>query len=273
MKTGSNGSARRSFELLDSPEVSRILFHPRRDPPNRPLPLRVRSLRIQVDEGIAVGARLHRASLDGPTILLFHGNGEIASDYDGISPLYTDLGINLLVADYRGYGSSDGQPTASHLLADAVTTYEQVGSILIEQELKAKPLLVMGRSLGSAAAIEIACHAGDGIAGLIIESGFAYTLPLLTTLGLRMGLKGADEAREGFGNLDKITQVHVPTLIIHGQDDWLIPVDNGHALYEHSGATDKRLVTIPHAGHNDLLFAGQKLYFDALRAFVASGDR
>jgi pimeloyl-ACP methyl ester carboxylesterase len=273
MTEESSGLARRSFELLDRPEVSRVLFHPRRDPPNRPLPLRVRSLQIQVDEGIAVSARLHRANLDGPTILFFHGNGEIAADYDGISPLYTNLGINLLVVDYRGYGSSDGQPRASHLLTDAVTTYNKVDSILVENELRAKPLFVMGRSLGSAAAIEIARHADGGIAGLIIESGFAYTLPLLTTLGLRMGLKGGDEAREGFGNLEKIAQVHVPTLIIHGQDDWLIPVNNGRALYEHSGATEKRLVTIPHAGHNDLLFTGQKPYFDALRAFVAGGDR
>jgi pimeloyl-ACP methyl ester carboxylesterase len=273
MTQESNGLTRRSLELLDRPEVLRVLFHPRRDPPDRPLPLRVRSLQIQVDEGIAVSARLHRANPHGPTMLFFHGNGEIASDYDGISPLYTSLGINLLVVDYRGYGSSDGQPRASHLLADAVTVYKTVGSILVENELRVRPLFVMGRSLGSAAAIEIAWHAGAEIAGLIIESGFAYTLPLLVTLGLRMELTETDEARDGFGNLDKIAQIHVPTLIIHGQDDWLIPVKNGRALYEYSGATDKRLVTIPHAGHNDLLFTGQEPYFDALRAFVAGRDQ
>jgi pimeloyl-ACP methyl ester carboxylesterase len=273
MTEESKGPARYSLELLDRPEVSRVLFHPRRDPPNRPLPLRVRSLQIQVDRGIAVSARLHRANPDGPTILFFHGNGEIASDYDGISPLYTSLGINLLVVDYRGYGSSDGQPRASHLLADAVKVYERADSIFLENGLRAKSLFVMGRSLGSAAAIEIAWHAGAEIAGLIIESGFAYTLPLLVTLGLRLELTETDESRVGFGNMDKIAQIHVPTRIIHGQDDWLIPVENGRALYEHSGATDKKLVTIPHAGHNDLLFTGQEPYFDALRAFVVEGDR
>jgi pimeloyl-ACP methyl ester carboxylesterase len=255
--------------MLDRPEVSRVLFHPRRDPPQRQIPMHVRPVRILVDKGLAVGGRLHRANLTGPTVLFFHGNGEIASDYDGISPLYTGLGINLLVVDYRGYGSSDGQPTASHLLSDAVKVYEQTGSLLVENELKIKPLFVMGRSLGSAAAIEIAQHAGGEIAGLIIESGFADTLPLLATLGLRWELEGIGETNNGFGNLDKIAQVHQPTLIIHGEEDRLIPVENARALHEHSGAIDKQLVTIPRAGHNDLLFAGQKPYLEAMREFIS----
>jgi pimeloyl-ACP methyl ester carboxylesterase len=263
-----SSSEQRDYVFLDQPEVSRVLFHPRRDPPNRPLPLRVRTLQIPVDEGITVSGRLHRANLDGPTILFFHGNGEIASDYDGISPLYTSLGVNFLVVDYRGYGSSDGEPTASDLLADAVATYERTAAILLENELKARPLFTMGRSLGSAAAIEIAGYAGDAIDGLIIESGFAYTLPLLATLGLRWNTDATDEARDGFGNLEKIARVRVPTLIIHGEDDSLIPVKNAHALHEGCGAADKRLVTIPGTGHNDVMFTGQEPYFEALYTFV-----
>jgi pimeloyl-ACP methyl ester carboxylesterase len=254
------------FELLDRPEVSQVLFHIRHDVPGRTLRLGVFVVRVEVDEGIEVGGRLYRARPDAPAILYFHGNGETASDYDMIAPLYTQIGVNLLVMDYRGYGISDGQPTASCLLADAVVVYEKTPALLAEHALSSERLFVMGRSLGSAAAIEIAERAGKKIAGLIIESGFAYTLPLLETLGLR--LRDADEARDGFGHLDKIAQVHAPTLIIHGEADWLIPIKNGHALYEHSGAADKRLVTIPNAGHNDLLFAGKTAYFEAIQAFI-----
>jgi pimeloyl-ACP methyl ester carboxylesterase len=153
-------------------------------------------------------------------------------------------------------------------LADAAAIYETTASLLVEHELRARPLFIMGRSLGSAAAIEIARQAGGNIDGLIIESGFAYTLPLLATLGLRWDQERTDETRDGFGNLGKIAQVQVPTLIIHGQDDWLIPVENAHALHELCGAADKRLVTVPGAGHNDLMFTGQAEYFDAIRALV-----
>ena len=104
--------------------------------------------------------------------------------------------------------------------------------------------------------------------GLIIESGFAHTFPLLTTLGLRTSLEGIDEASDGFGNLAKIAQVDAPTLIIHGQEDQLIPIENAQALYKHSAAADKQLVTISGAGHNNLLFAGQETYFAALKAFT-----
>jgi pimeloyl-ACP methyl ester carboxylesterase len=265
----------RNLDFLDRPEVSRVLFHPRRDLPNRPLPPRARPVRIEVDKGVAISGRLHHAKPEGPTILFFHGNGEIASDYDAISPLYTGLGINLLVVDYRGYGLSDGEPSASHLLADAVTVYAKISPLLAEHGLHRDQLFVMGRSLGSAAAVEIAVHAKNQIAGLIIESGFAYTMPLLATLGLRLELKRTDKTLDGsaehefgFGNPDKIARVLVPTLIIHGEADWLIPVENGHALYERAGTADKRLVTIPHAGHNDLLFAGQNTYFEAIRTFL-----
>jgi pimeloyl-ACP methyl ester carboxylesterase len=262
---------RRPLERLDRPEVTRVLFYPRTDPPDRPVPLRVRRVDIQVAQGIALGGRLHRAKLDGPNLLFFHGNGELASDYDGISLLYTSLGINLLIVDYRGYGTSDGQPSASAMLDDALTVFEQAGPLLLENELKARPLFVMGRSLGSAAALEVAQHAGDGIDGLILESGFARTRPLLVTLGLRQELEGLDEAQDGFGNLDKIAKVTAPTLIIHGEQDRLIPVDNGRALFEHAAAPHKQLALIPDAGHNDLLFTGQRQYFEALRGFIFGG--
>jgi pimeloyl-ACP methyl ester carboxylesterase len=263
-----DGSAKQVFEFLDQPNVTRVVFHPRRDPPQLPSAPQVRSVRIPVDDGIAISGRLYHANAHGPTILFFHGNGELASDYDGISPLYISLGINLLVVDYRGYGDSDGRPTLSRMLSDAVAVHEETPAIFTEHGLQATPLFIMGRSLGSAAALEIAHHAGDRIAGLIIESGFAYTLRLLVTLGLRIPLSEADEERYGLSHLAKIAQIRVPTLIIHGNADWLIPVENAHALYENSGAPEKRLVIVPHAGHNDLMFLGQRPYFEALQTLI-----
>jgi pimeloyl-ACP methyl ester carboxylesterase len=252
--------------VLDHPAVLRALFHPRRDPPGEPLPRHARLVRIPVEPGIFLGGRLYVALADAPTILFFHGNGEIASDYDGIAPLFTDLGINLLVMDYRGYGISDGTPTATNLPADAVTVFGATGTLLQDSSLTNPNLFVMGRSLGSAAAVQVALHAGEGIAGLIIESGFGHTFPLLETLGVR--ITGHSEERDGFGSLLKIAQIRVPTLFIHGEADWLIPVGNGRALFERSSATEKWLVTIPGAGHNDLLWIGRAAYMEAIRRMV-----
>lgn len=273
------------FTVLDQPEVLRVMFYPRRSWPGISLVSNVHDGRVEVEAGVSLGYSLHPA-LSGmkglaeppsPLILYFHGNGEVARDYDSIAPFYTDLGISLLVADYRGYGWSDGLPTASSLVHDAPLVFEALGQILQEAGSEVPPfdrlrtlqrVFVMGRSLGSAAAIEVACHHQEAITGLIIESGFAHTSQLLARLGVV--LENLDETQDVFSNLTKISQISLPTLVIHGQADMLIPASEGVALYERSVAPDdeKRLVIIPGAGHNDLLTLGAATYFEAIRDFV-----
>jgi hypothetical protein len=174
----------------------------------------------------------------------------------------------LLAIDYRGYGVSDGTPTASNVLSDAVTVFNAVGGILESHGLSPERLYVMGRSLGSAAAIEVALHAGEQLAGLIIDSGFAQTFALLARLGVEV--PGADEERDGVGNVLKISQIVTRTLIIHGQEDLLIPVEQALILHRCCAARDKQLVLIRNGGHNDLMMVGQAQYFDAIQTFANS---
>ncbi len=254
--------------ILDQPEILWVLFHPRRDYGVVP-PAGVNLVSVEVEPDVVVGGRLYPAASESPAILYFHGNGEIAADYDGLAPLYTRLGITLLVMDYRGYGRSDGAPTVSNLLADAVTVFNDVGRIFDENGLTPVQSYVMGRSLGSASAIEAALHAGGQLAGLIVESGFADTFALLARVGGRIqDLDEFDEERNGFGNPSKVSRITTRTLIIHGQNDVLIPASDGRELYRRCAALDKRLVLIPGAGHNDLMMVGMAQYFEAIRAFL-----
>lgn len=256
----------RTYPILDRSSVLQVLFHPRRDtsyPPNG-----VYSVTVEVEPGVTVGGRLYPTAAENPAILYFHGNGETAADYDGWAEYYTQLGITLLVMDYRGYGISKGIPTASNLLTDAMSVFNAVGSIFESHGLSPKQLYVMGRSLGSAAAIEVALHAKERLAGLIIESGFAQTFPLLARLGVVV--PDADEERDGVGNARKISQIATRTLIIHGQKDMVIPVAQALILHRCCAAPDKQLVLIPYAGHNDLMIFGRSLYFAAIYTFLSS---
>jgi fermentation-respiration switch protein FrsA (DUF1100 family) len=252
--------------ILNRPEVQMVLFHPRREPPGYGMP-DVQRISVEVGQGVSIGGRLYPARPESPTFLYFHGNGEIAADYDDLAPLYTQLNITLLVMDYRGYGTSTGTPTAANLLADAVTVSKTLRRIFQENDLASSHFFVMGRSLGSAAAIEVAQNNPEDLAGLIIESGFADTFALLARLGIRV--QGANEDRDGFSNLSKIGQVSRRTLIIHGEEDELIPPSDGQALYAHSASGDKRLLLIPGAGHNDIMMVGTSQYFGAIREFVS----
>jgi hypothetical protein len=126
------------------------------------------------------------------------------------------------------------------------------------------PLMVMGRSLGSASALELAAAYPEEIAALIIESGFAYAGPLLQLLGVNLAAIGFQE-KAGFRNIDKIRAYPGPTLIIHAEHDHIIPLSDGRALYDASRAADKTLLIIPHANHNDILSQGFGDYMAAIK--------
>lgn len=254
------------LSILDRPDVLNLLFYPRKQVGLPFSTAQIRDIQIDAEEGIMLGGRLYPAGAAAPAILYFHGNGEVAADYDDIASFYRDNAITLLVVDYRGYGRSTGSPTAGSVLEDALSTFRALESLFEENGLSPDRLYVMGRSLGSAAAIEVAVHAQERLSGLIIESGFAHTFELLSRLGII--IQGADEERDGFGNLSKIGQVRLPALIIHGEADMLIPPSEGRALYERCASQNKNLVTIPRAGHNDLLYRGRERYFQAIRGFV-----
>ncbi|MDA1045274.1 MAG: alpha/beta hydrolase, partial [Verrucomicrobia bacterium] len=225
--------------IFDTPTVLGVIFHPRSDA----RPNDEKDFQIPIGDGVSLGARLHISANNDPLLLFFHGNGEIASDYDDIAPTYNGMGLNLLIVDYRGYGRSGGTPTVATLLSDAKTVFQQLPALLEANGMAPAALYIMGRSLGSACAIEIASQVGNGIAALIIESGFAYPVQLIERLG--GGIIGAseDSGKGPLGALSKMATIQVPTLIIHGQRDWIIPITDAHALHYHAGAKNKKLVT------------------------------
>jgi pimeloyl-ACP methyl ester carboxylesterase len=255
---------------LDRPEVLDRLFHPRKDP-GQTVPDCAKDFFITVEEGLQLGSRFYLSDPGGPHILFFHGNGEIASDYDSIGPIYNRYSMSLLAVDYRGYGRSGGLPTASSLLNDAHKVFQEVCHWL-EGQHRSGLLIIMGRSLGSAPALEIARCYQDKIAGLIIDSGFARTVPLLNRLGVGTNTLGISEA-DGFANFGKIRDIGKPTLIIHGQKDNLIPPEDADILLANSGTMRKQLMIAAGCGHNDILLRCGEAYFSTVNDFVEMAGR
>ncbi len=257
------------YAALDRPELVRFVFYPRKDF-SRPPPNAVDHF-VSVDAGVAVSCRFYVHARESPTILFFHGNGEVVSDYDYIAPIYgSQAGANLFVADYRGYGASGGSPTFSRMVADAHRVFEDFSAIRRDGG-HSGGVFVMGRSLGSVSAIELASHYQDEIDGLIVESGFASTVRLMTRLGFTEDFLGIQDL--GFPNLSRIRTVGLPTLIIHAECDTRIPLEEAKSLFANVPAGEKRLVVIPEAGHNDIMMADMPAYFGAIREFVLRPDR
>jgi uncharacterized protein len=255
------------IKVLDQPKIHQVLFYPVKMPES--MKSDPKNLFFEVETGVKIGCRFYKADESYPTILFFHGNGEVSYDYDDIAPIFNLKKINIIVADYRGYGHSDGRPSIANILNDAKVLFDSVRKMLKDENYTGN-MFIMGRSLGSLCAIEIAFR-NKSIPGLIIESGSATNFRnYLAMYGLIPLDHPVWEEGRDFFNKEKIRSITMPTLIMHAEEDSLIPVSEANILFENSGAKNKKLVIIPGADHNTIMFTDGELYFNNLARFVES---
>lgn len=253
------------YTKIDDPSVLTYVFYPREE--SGPCPKYAFDGFVHVADDAAVHCRFYKENDAWPWLLYFHGNGEVVSDYDEIALFYFKYKLNIVVSDYRGYGKSTGTPTVTDVSQDAHRIYDSVKTQLKERGLR-DDLWIMGRSLGSISAVEIAYSQGSNINGLIIESGF----PSISSLVIRHGIATSDMGLDSITAecLAMLKAITVPVLIIHGEYDSLVPPDEADTIFENIGSRDKELLVIPGATHNDIMFVGLKQYMEAIRKFVDS---
>lgn len=241
------------------------LFYPRRDV--TPPPFGAQDLLLEVAPAVRLHARVHFAARASVNLVLFYGNGELAADYDDQAPSFARAGARLTVIDYRGYGRSDGVPSLAALRADVRPALERLLAHFAGEAPSGPPLpvIVMGRSLGSLCAAELAGVSPALAQAIVIESGFGDLVALAARLGLLQDLSAAD--REASSPLQKLASSPLPLLVLHGAEDDMITPDEGRALHAASGARYKRLAIVPGRGHDDLSLAPD--YWRALSEFAA----
>jgi pimeloyl-ACP methyl ester carboxylesterase len=245
--------------LLDHPLINQRYFFPRREPPPDP---------FFVDCGAARLA-CYRAERhpSARTLLHFHGNGEVVADYiPDFVELLLSMGVNVFLAEYRGYGGSTGAPSLVGMLDDTEAIFRALG-------LPEERLMVFGRSVGSIYAIELAAR-HPGLGGLILESGIASPLErlLLRVRPEELGATLEDLSAEAGRLLDhqqKLSRYRGPLLVLHAIGDTM--VDASHARRNHAWAAgeDKILRLLPYGDHNSILSANSGEYLEALQTFLA----
>lgn len=254
-----------TYDKLDNPAILDLIFYPRRGAQPADSNSAVTHL-IPVADGISIGSRFHLAASEEPHILFFHGNGELAEEYDDLGPHFIAHGLSFLAVDYRGYGNSGGTPSASAMMADARAIFRYVEQWRLNNK-RSGPLFVMGRSLGSASALEVASTFQDEIKGVILESAFAQTMPLLLDLGVDVQALSITEV-DGFKNVQKIETITKPVFILHAQHDQLLPIVNAEILHRQCAARSKELSLVPGADHNTIIDVAGERYFAVLKQFT-----
>ena len=253
--------------LIDNPVVSNIVFYPRKMPMPTTTDPNIKILRFRIKKDISIGGFFYVNSPDLPTILMFHGNGEIAADYQHFLNFFFQCGVNLSVVDFRGYGFSTGKPYYTSLITDALPIYIEFHKWVVSNNFN-DSIFVLGRSLGSICASEIGSHNPESLKGTIFESGFASIFDMMSRLFRVEGPEINPEFLSQYSNDTKIRKFKKPVLVIHGTRDFIIPHLQGKLIYENiPDEVEKRLVLIEGAGHNDI-FSFEDEYITPLREFI-----
>lgn len=153
----------------------------------------------------------------------------------------------------------------TNLFQDCHKIYAYFKDILKKEKYNSA-IFVMGRSLGSMPAMELAYSYQNEFKGLIIESGTAQNFKALWANEDAAKIKKLDETK--FYNKDKIKEITIPTLFLHGEIDNMIPVQIANAMYNISAAKKKDLVIIPGGTHTNLKDIGYDRYYTAIEDFV-----
>ncbi len=197
---------------------------------------------------------------ESPVILFCHGNaGNISHRLDNIT-LLLEQKLKVFIFDYRGFGKSPGSPSEKGLYLDGLAAYDY---LFQKEHIPSSDIILFGRSLGAAVAIEVALK--KDIRSLIIESAFTSTKEMAKTLFLFNLLSPFLPAH--YNNLKKIPHITVPKLIIHGEEDEIVPFSMGQELFTAS-KDPKYFSSLKGAGHNDTYLVGGKEYFQMIAAFA-----
>ena len=192
-------------------------------------------------------------------VLFLHGNAGNASHRLRDAVQLANLGTNVLLLSYRGYGKSEGLPSEEGVYIDGRSALQYIQSTL---GFSLGRTVILGRSIGSAIAIDIGQNIPVG--GLILVSPFSSGRDLASALGISWiaWLTG-----EPFHSIRKVEQVLAPALFIHGEKDEIVPLSLGRRLFERY-SKEKEWKSFPGAGHNDLIQHAGVSYWETIQKFL-----
>ncbi|MFB2839418.1 alpha/beta hydrolase [Floridanema evergladense] len=211
-------------------------------------------LKLTTKDGVKISA----VYLPNPqakfTILYSHGNAEDLGEMLPILRELGNLGFSVFAYDYRGYGTSQGNPTEKNAYKDIDAAYDY-----LTQKLGVSPekIILYGRSVGGGPSVDLASR--QPIGGLILENTFVSTFRVVTQIPLFPFDK--------FNNIQKIKKVHSPVLVMYGKADKVIPYWHGRELFA-TANEPKRVLVVETAGHNDFKDAAGKEYDRVLQEFT-----
>ncbi|NGX15056.1 alpha/beta hydrolase [Wenzhouxiangella sp. XN24] len=221
--------------------------------------LRYEALRLPTADGEELDAWFVPAPGERAVLLFFHGNaGNISHRLDSLR-IFHELGLSVLIFDYRGYGRSTGRPTEPGTYEDARAAWRH---LVEDRGIPAQRIVLFGRSLGGAVATWLAANAAPR--ALIVESAFRSVPDMAAEIYWFLPVRLL--ARLHYPVEELLPRVAAPVLVIHSRDDEIIPFAHGEALHAAAGPPTRLLEL--QGGHNTGFFHSRARYVAGIDAFL-----
>ncbi|MCK6446194.1 MAG: alpha/beta hydrolase [Planctomycetes bacterium] len=219
----------------------RLVYFPGPKPTHTPREygLEHEELVVKTKDGQSLGAWFLPASRPRVAVLFCHGNAGSIEDRIEKARALLELGANVLLFDYRGYGASSGAPDESGTYLDAEAAYDALA-----RRCAGLPIVLWGESLGGAVAIELALR--RPIAALVVESTFTSVVDVGRHAYPWLPVRWLASLR--YDNLAKIGGLAAPVLIAHSPADELVPFEHAERLF--AAAREPKTLLETSGGHN-----------------------
>ncbi len=212
------------------------------------------TLALKIDSATTISAIYLPSPQAQYTVLFSHGNGEDLGLVDPFLHAYQAKGFSIFAYDYPGYGASTGAPSEGSSAAAITAAYLYLRDTL---KIPTHNIIIHGRSLGCGPSIFLASEYAAG--GLMLESPFISAYRLKTVIPLFPFDK--------YPNLSRIPQVKIPTLVMHGTQDKVIPLWHGQSIFK-ALTGYKQAYWVQGAGHNDIIAHDKEKYWQTISHFL-----
>jgi uncharacterized protein len=217
--------------------------------------------RLTTDNGLSLVAWYSRAQPGKPTLLMFHGNGGSVAQRAHYYRLFRAEGWGFYAMSYRGFSGNPGAPTETANIADAVLAY----NALRAKGVSAADIVLFGESLGSGVAVQVAAQ--RPVAGVILDSPYSSIADVAGAHYWYLPVRAV--MRDPYLSTQHIKAVTAPLLIVHGEDDKLIPVRFARALAA-AAVSPVDVRVYPGVEHVQPVFNGA---MDDIKAWVSALSR
>lgn len=206
---------------------------------------------LETDDGVQLNSWFLQNEEAVASLLYLGGNGFLMVKSRPLIEAYSNIPVNLLLVDYRGYGLSSGEPSVAGVMSDAKTAFQFLADLDIPAS---DQIFVHGHSMGSFLSAYIADT--EEVKGYILESPIAdvdgWTKSLVPWI-LRPFIRfSIDDAIQNQNNSERVTNIGAPLLILGGNKDEITPFSMAETLYEKSASMSKQIVKIEDGNHNNL---------------------